>query len=74
MPWVTKKQLEQLKESAEIIQTQLLELKDRAYLIKIERKGRENIFIFSRNNKLYQIKTMGMISDNLPEWKEKLLR
>jgi hypothetical protein len=42
-------------------------------LTGIERNGRENTFIFNRNGRIFQIKTMGVLSDNLPEWKRDLL-
>lgn len=50
------------------------ELSNKAFLVSIERKGRENIFTFLRNGKLFEIRTMGLISDNIPQWKERLLR
>ena len=45
-----------------------------AFIVGIEREGRVNKFTFIRDDKLIQIETMGLLSDNLPEWKEQLLR
>lgn len=53
---------------------QLENIKDHSYLVSIERDGRVNKFIFMRGEKMYVIETMGLISDNIPEWKEELLR
>lgn len=44
-----------------------------AFIVGIEREGRVNKFIFMRDNKLIQIETMGLISDDLPKWKKELL-
>jgi len=48
-------------------------LSRRAILIGIERNQRVNKFTFVRSGELYVVETMGLISDNLPEWKGKLL-
>lgn len=74
MPFISRKKLKEYEESAKTLLTELEKLKNHSYLIGIEREGRENIFTFARDNQVHQIKTMGLISDNLPEWKEKLLR
>lgn len=72
--WISQKKHDELIQKSEELLASLETLKNHAYLISIERSGRENIFTFSRNEELYQVRTMGLISDNLPEWKEKLLR
>jgi hypothetical protein len=48
-------------------------LQQHAYLISIERTGRVNQFTFMRGDQVHQIETMGLISDDLPGWKRKLL-
>lgn len=42
-------------------------------LIGIERDGRLNRFIFAKNGEIHKIETMGLISDNIKEWKDTLL-
>ena len=48
-------------------------LQNRALLFSIEREGRTNKFTFIRNGKFHQIETMGLLSDDLTDWKRKLL-
>lgn len=74
MPFVSKKTIEEWKTAAAELQKSLEAIQDAAILTSIERSGRENTFTFIRNGEQYQIVTMGLIGDNLPEWKEKLLR
>lgn len=49
------------------------ELSKRAFIIGMEREGRVMKFTFMRNGELFQLETISQISDNLPEWKAKLL-
>lgn len=79
--WISRKTYEQLKLAQENLQSTLKsldksqqDLLERPYLIDMERKGRENIFTFSRAGKVSQITTMGLISDDWPTWKENLIR
>jgi len=72
--WISKKKYEAMQSTAADLLNSLEALKQQAVLIGIERNGRVNTFTFVRNGEPYQIETMGLISDNLPEWKEKLLR
>lgn len=44
-----------------------------AYLVGIERSGRVNRFIFRKNGTIVEIETMGLLSDNINEWKKILL-
>lgn len=74
MPFVSSKKLNEMKESADALLKSLEELKQRSYLIGIERNGRVNKFTFVRGTEMHQIETMGLISDDLPGWKKKLLR
>jgi len=43
-----------------------------AYLVSVERNGRLNKFTFKRGGEVFQIETMGLMSDDINEWKEKL--
>lgn len=72
--WISKQKFDNLVHEAKEMLVALENLKDQAYLISIERSGRELVFTFKRNDEVYQVKCMSMISDNLPEWKAKLLR
>ena len=74
MPWISQQQLQAALQTAVSLQAELEKLKNCSYLIGIERSGRENVFTFARGSEIYQVRTMGLLSDNLPEWKEKLLR
>lgn len=68
-----KERIEQLEAAlaATLAYNEVLER--RAYIVHIDRQQRMNRFTFQRGNETYTIETMGLISDNLPEWKGKLL-
>lgn len=73
--FISRKDYEDFKATAAALQAELEKLRDRPFLIGIERVGRVNKFTFSRGEgEPYVVETMGLLSDNLPEWKEKLLR
>lgn len=76
--WISRKKLDELKRLADANVTALEAAKtyvdDAATLVQIERKGRVNQFVFARRGELHTIETYSMISDDLPGWKEKLLR
>lgn len=74
MPIISKKHLGELINSSTVLLEELEKLKKRPFLISVERVGRVNKFTFVRGSELYVIETMGLIGDNIPEWKEKLLR
>lgn len=74
MPFVSKKHLTELKERSEILLREIEKIRNHAYLIGIERQGRVNVFTFARGQEMHKIETMGLISDDLPAWKERLLR
>lgn len=74
MSWVPKKQLDALKTRIEELVRTLREVEDRAFLIDIQRTGRKTRFIFAKNNKVVEIETMSLISDDLKDWKDKLLK
>jgi len=69
-----KQRIKTLQEQLENLLKITEDMRENAYLVGIEREGRTNKFIFMRNGKLIQIETIGMISDDLPEWKKQLLR
>lgn len=72
--WISRSEYNKLKESVESNLRALEKAADAAVLIQIERNGRLNKFVFARRNEVYQIEVISMLSDNIPEWKEKLLR
>ena len=72
-----KRLLERNRELEKLLQNSIAaneQLQQRAFLLDIQRIGRVNQFSFVRNGEIYRIETVGMISDNLPEWKERLMR
>ncbi len=71
---VRKKDYEQLEQSVEILEKEVEVLQKRPFLISIERNKRVNRFTFVRDGNLVTIETMGLISDNIKDWKDKLLR
>jgi len=65
-----------LKEARHHLNNLMLEvekLKNKPVLISIERKGRSNVFTFVRGDKIHQIETMGLMSDNPANWRKLLL-
>jgi hypothetical protein len=74
MPFISHKQLDEFKTTHDALQQELEKLKARPFLIGIERAARVNKFTFCRDGEMYVVETMGLLSDNLPEWREKLLR
>ena len=74
MPFISRKKLAEIKDSADALLKELDKMKNHSYLIGIERNGRVNSFTFARGNAVHKIETMGLMSDDLPGWKEKLLR
>lgn len=73
MAEAAKAQIEQLEARLEEAIAANEALGKRAFIIGIEREGRICKFTFMRNGELYVVETMRLISDNLPEWKAKLL-
>lgn len=41
-----------------------------ATLIGIHRDGRMNVFTFARKGEVFKIETMGLLSDNVPQWRK----
>lgn len=72
--FITKKKYEEMQHTAAELLNSLEKLKNQAILIGIERVGKLNKFTFVRNGEPYVIETYSTLGDNLPEWKEKLLR
>lgn len=71
--WINRKKFDLLKQETEKLLDSIEKLKNRPILIGIERVGRTNKFTFMRGKEIIQIETMGLISDNIPAWKEQLL-
>lgn len=72
--WISRKKFNFIKEQLAENMKALEQAQNYAYLVGIERVGRVNKFVFMRGEEMIEIETMGLISDNLPEWKERLLR
>lgn len=76
--WISRKEHEELLQMVQRLNVALAEAMDdnldKAYLRDIDRKGRITKFTFVRAGETVEVETMSMMSDNLPEWKEKLLR
>jgi hypothetical protein len=71
--WVPQKKIDEFKATAAALQAEIEQLKKRPYLIGIERSGRLNKFTWAIGNEVYVVETMGLISDAIGEWKQKLL-
>lgn len=67
------KRVKQLETELTKVRAAAEEMASYAFLIGIERNGRTNRFTFIKNGAPYVIETMGLISDDISEWKEKLL-
>lgn len=65
--------IEQLESALEDMIKANESLSKRSFIVSIDRQNRVNKFTFVRNGEMYVVETMGLISDNLPEWKAKLL-
>lgn len=72
--WISRKKYNELLTAANAALDSIQNMEKYPVLIGIERTGRVNKFTFVRNKTVHQIETMGLISDDLPGWKEKLLR
>ena len=72
--WVSSSQVQTLKNRIEELLTTIREIEDRPYLIGVERQGKKNKFIFVRKNKVIEVETVGLMSDNIKGWKDDLLR
>ncbi len=49
------------------------EMAKHAYLVGINREGRSNKFIFVRNGQMFEVETMGLLSDDVQQWRKDLL-
>ncbi len=79
--WISSKKFDEMSAAAIKLNNALQESnrmleewQSRAYLVSIQRTGRLNKFTFMRNGSLEVIETMGLISDDLTVWKDKLLK
>ena len=64
------KKLKEAQRHLDVMMQEVEKLKSRPMLIGINRKGRMNTFIFMKGSEMHQIETMGLLSDNLDEWKK----
>lgn len=74
MPFVSNKTLEEFKQASTRMNEELKKLEKKPYLVSIERVGRKNQFTFIKDGKTYVIESMGLLSDNISQWKEDLLK
>lgn len=72
--WVKREKFEQLKEHVEELVRSLKAAEQRTVLIDITTEGRKLKFIFVRNNEVFEIETMRLMSDNIKQWKDDLLK
>lgn len=72
--WITRARFNAMKKSVDEMVAAAEKLQTASILISIERKGRANVFSFMRGKEVHQIETYSTMSDDLPGWKEKLLR
>lgn len=73
MVWISSKKLALLKETAKKLIAAQEDINERWYLLDIRRDGRINTFIFQRKTELYEIKTIGMLADDVENWKSTLI-
>ncbi|AHJ10751.1 hypothetical protein P106B_68 [Rhizobium phage vB_RglS_P106B] len=72
LPWNSRK-LRELEAQLAATRAAAEEMAKHAFIVSIERRERLNVFTFIRNGETYQIETMGLISDDITDWKRKLL-
>lgn len=72
--WVKREQLDRLKEHVEQLNRVLKSMADRTTLVDITTEGKKIKFVFVRNDKVFEIETMRLMSDNIKKWKEDLLK
>lgn len=70
--WINRKKVEALQAQLEAAHAALQQVEKRAFIIDITRDGKLNKFMFACNGKVHVIETMGLLSDNVEEWKEQL--
>lgn len=68
-----RKRIAELEEQLRVVSAAAAEMQQHAYLIAIERKDRLNRLTFMRGPEIHVIETMGLISDDIRGWREKLL-
>lgn len=72
--FVKQADMDKLKQHVEELNHLLKEAEKRAVLIDIVVQERKLKFIFVRNNTITQIETMRLMSDNIKQWKDELIR
>lgn len=70
----SRRKIKELEKQRDELLARCESLTKKSFLISIERNQRVNTFGFLRDGQIIKIETMGLISDNLGEWKDKLLR
>lgn len=73
MEAVFNAQLAEAQERLDRAEAAAQEMAKHAYLIGINREGRTNKFIFIRGGQMFEIETMGLLSDNPAQWRKDLL-
>lgn len=68
-----QKRIDELEDQLRRLIAAAEEMQQRPYLFSIERKDRLNRFTFVRNHEMHVVETMGLISDDIRGWREKLL-
>lgn len=74
MPYITDKEFAAFKQAHDNVQEQIKLIADLPFLISVERKDGINTFTFVRGGEVYELHTKALISDNMLEWKNRLLR
>lgn len=72
--FVKKTDMDKLKEHVEELNRLLKEAEKRAVLVDIVTEDKKLKFIFVRNNTLTKVETMRLMTDNIKEWKDTLIR
>jgi len=72
--WISKKKMLEIQDGLTKLRDFLEKVDDLAFLVSVERENGKNYFTFIRGNKKITIQTASLISDNLPAWKDLLLR
>ena len=68
-----ERQLAEVQERLERAEAAAQEMAKHAHLIGITRDGRTNKFVFVRAGQMFEIETMGLLSDNPAQWRKDLL-
>lgn len=72
--WVKKEELDKLKDHIDALNVALEAASDKSILMDITTEGKKLKFLFLRGEKIFEIETMRLMSDNVKQWKDDLLR